>query len=161
MSQDNNSLRITWSIFLALIAVALLASTGLLFIQAMANLDLAIKQGDPIWMIDSRLVLLAEIAFLVVVMFYLLFRSPWLLAVFLIVLVGLIYAFPPEKIPTFLINIDRLLKSLVVFVLALIAFALAAWTIITLTRRHLRLALTLIGVLLIVVIAVKTHLLQE
>jgi hypothetical protein len=125
------------------------------------HVDAAIWELDAGYKIPALLVLLIKIAALVFLILLLLFRSPWLVIAFLIVLVGLIFYFPPEKMPIFFIDIVDLLKSLVTFVLSLIAFALAGWTIITLIRRHLRLALTLIGVLLIAVVAVKTHLLQE
>lgn len=160
MSQENNPTRIIWSILLAVVAAALLASSVLLFIQAMWELNLAIEQ-DTGWAIPPLLALLVKIAVPVFLILLLLFRSPWLVIAFLIVLVVLIFYFPPEKIPPFVRDTAEFVRAIVTFALSFIAFALAVWTIITLIRRHLRLALALIGVLLIAVIAVKTHLLQQ
>jgi hypothetical protein len=161
MSQDSNQLRIIWSIFLVVVAAALFASGVLLFIQATWDLNLAIEQ-DAGYKIPPLLILLVKIAVIVFFILLLLFRIPWFLVlVFLIVLVGLIFAFPPEKIPPFVRDAAEFVKAIVTFALSFVAFALAGWTIVTLIRRHLRLALTLIGFLLIAVIAVKTHLLQQ
>jgi hypothetical protein len=163
MSQDNNQLRIIWSIFLVVVAAALLASGVLLFIQAMGDLKEAFIP-ETAWRIGPfqlLLVLLVQVAVIAFIVLVLLRVHPWLPLIFLTGLVILIFYIPLEKIPIVFINIDKLVRSLVTFVLSFVAFALAGWTIIILVRRHLRLALTLIGVLLIAAIAVKTHLLQK
>jgi len=155
MSQDNNPIRIIWSIFLALVAVGLLASTVGLFIQAIAELKEAFI-SDTAWRIGPfqvLLVLLIQVAVILCIIFVLLRVHPWLPLIFLTGLVILIFYFPPGKVPIFFINIVELLRAVVTFVLSLIAFALAVWTIITLIRRHPRLSLALLGILLIVVIA--------
>jgi hypothetical protein len=163
MSQDNNQLRIIWSIFLVVVAAALLASGVLLFVQAMGDLKEAFIP-ETAWRIGPfqlLLVLLVQVAVIAFIVLVLLRVHPWLPLIFLTGLVILIFYIPLEKIPIVFINIDKLVRSLVTFVLSFVAFALAGWTIIILVRRHLRLALTLIGVLLIAAIAVKTHLLQK
>lgn len=155
MSRDNNPIRIIWSILLAALVLALLASSVWLFIQAMKELKEAIRPITFV-LIEPLLVLLVEIAAFVFVALFLLFRSPWLLLLFLIVVAVLIFWIPPEEIPTFLINMAELLKSLATIALSLIAFALFCWLVIGLIGRHPRFFLALLGILLVGAIAGMT-----
>jgi hypothetical protein len=78
MTQDNNPIRIIWSIFLALVAVGLLASTVGLFNQAIGELKEAFISGTA-WRIGPfqvLLVLLIQVAVILCIIFVLLRVHP-------------------------------------------------------------------------------------